>query len=67
MLRRDLQVQVEPSVLWTDNQSVLKYINNDQTRFRTFVANSLSAIRDLTTKDQWKHISTDNNPDDKAS
>ncbi len=39
MLNRELQLQLEPSVLWTDSQSVLKYINNDQTRFCTFVAN----------------------------
>lgn len=56
MLRRELQLQLEPSVLWTDSQSVLKYINNDQTRFRTFVANRFSVIRDLTTKDQWKYV-----------
>ncbi len=65
MLRRELQL--EPSVLWTDSQSLLKYINNDQTRFCTFVANRLSVIRDLTTKDQWKYVSTGNNPADKAS
>ncbi len=65
MLRRELQL--EPSVLWTDSQSLLKYINNDQTRFRTFVANRLPVVRDLTTKDQWKYVSTGNNPADKAS
>lgn len=31
------------------------------------MANRLSVIRDLTTKDQWKYISTENNPADTAS
>ncbi|KAK0133289.1 hypothetical protein N1851_031203 [Merluccius polli] len=38
MLRKELQLQLVESVFWTDIMAVLKYINNEMTRFRTFVA-----------------------------
>ncbi|KAL7841272.1 hypothetical protein SRHO_G00249630 [Serrasalmus rhombeus] len=67
MLRVELQMNLEPSVIWTDSQSVLKYINNEQTRFSTFVTNRLTVIRDLTTKEQWRYVGSANNPADAAS
>lgn len=42
MLRRELQLV--DSVFWTDSTAVLKYVNNEMTRFRTFVANSVLDI-----------------------
>ncbi|KAL7827080.1 hypothetical protein SRHO_G00327980 [Serrasalmus rhombeus] len=67
MLRVELQMNLEPSVIWTESQSVLKDINNEQTRFSTFVTNRLTVIRDLTTKEQWRYVGSANNPADAAS
>ena len=46
MSKRELQSQLQlaDSVLWTDSTAVLKNINNETTRFRTFVANRVSEI-----------------------
>lgn len=41
-LRRELQLV--DSLFWTDGTAVLKYVNYEMTRFRTFVANSVSDI-----------------------
>ena len=67
VLRRELQLQLQSSMFWTDSQSVLKYIANQHTRFHTFVANRVSAIRDATKVTQWRYINTKVNPADVAS
>lgn len=37
--RKELQMPLMDSVFWTDSTSVLKYVKNETSRFRTFVAN----------------------------
>lgn len=44
MLRQELQVPLQPSVFWTDSTTVLRYIDNDTTRFKTFAANRVTLI-----------------------
>ena len=46
---------------------VLGYIRNISRRFKTFVANRLSIIQELSTADQWRHFDTKSNPADVAS
>lgn len=67
MLRKELQLQLNKSIFWTDSTTVLKYINNETKRFRTFVANRISFVRDITDVSQWRYISTKENPADEAS
>ncbi|KAL7868352.1 hypothetical protein SRHO_G00097360 [Serrasalmus rhombeus] len=67
ILRRELQLNLAESIFWTDSTVVLKYLQNETTRFRTFVANRVSAILKGSDMDQWRHVSTDKNPADCAS
>lgn len=67
MLREQLQLQLENSCFWTDSTSVLKYIRNENKRFRTFVANRISAIREASDVTQWRYIHSSQNPADDAS
>ncbi len=46
MLRREIDLQLEESVFWTDSMPVLQYIRNKSTRFHTFVVNRLAIIHD---------------------
>lgn len=66
LIKTELQLTLESSVFWSD-RSVLKYINNENKRFKTFVANRVSTIRELTKEQQWRHIDTKLNPADCAS
>lgn len=50
--RRELQLELADSVFWTDSTAVLKYLQNETTRFRTFVANRVSAILKDSTDEQ---------------
>ncbi len=67
MLRKELHLDLKPSVFWTDSQTVLKYIGNDHTRFKTYVANRVSLIRGNTDQTQWQYVSSKDNPADDAS
>lgn len=42
MLKKELKIQLDNSVFWTDSMTVLKYIKNEDKRFKTFVANRVS-------------------------
>lgn len=67
MLSAQLQLDLSESVFWSDSMTVLKYIANTTTRFKTFVANRVSIIRTLSKVTQWRHIGTKLNPADAAS
>lgn len=67
LIKTELQLILESSVFWSDSTSVLKYIKNENKRFKTFVANRVSTIRELTKVQQWRHIGTKLNPADCAS
>ena len=44
LLRRELDVELEPSQFWTDSTIVLQYIFNQERRFHTFGANRVAEI-----------------------
>lgn len=67
MLKKELKIDLDSSVFWTDSMTVLKYIQNETKRFHTFVANRVVVIRDSTDVVQWRHIKSNLNPADEAS
>lgn len=56
LLKSELDFKLEASVFWTDSTSVLKYLNNEDRRFTTFVANKVSIIRETSEPSQWRHV-----------
>ncbi|CAH8518996.1 unnamed protein product [Schistosoma guineensis] len=50
-----------------DSMIALYYIKNTDSRYSTFVANRLAAIRHLTSVDQWGHVESHENPADWTS
>lgn len=67
ILRQELQIPLQQSVFWTDSTTVLSYIGNESARFKTFVANRISLIRDATTSLQWRFVKSAQNPADQAT
>ena len=67
LIKASLDVTCIASTFWTDSQIVLAYIRNDHKRFKTFVANRVSKIRQSTCADQWHFVSGRNNPADVIS
>lgn len=67
MIRAELDIVLEESVFWTDSTTVLRYIQNESSRFRTFVANRIITIRERSKVSQWRYVESCNNPADHAS
>ena len=66
-MRSELDIPLLESVFWTDSTTVLKYIHNQSARYKTFVANRVNIIRELTCVTSWRHVGTSQNPADIAS
>ncbi|XP_034052757.1 uncharacterized protein LOC117533237 [Gymnodraco acuticeps] len=67
VIKRELEIENLQEYYWTDSKVVLGYLNNDAKRFHTFVANRIQRIRSSTNPEQWRHVSSENNPADYAS
>ena len=67
MLITEMGIPIDDVVFWTDSMTVLKYIENETTRFHTFVANRIGLIRDGSEPSQWRYVDSANNPADDAS
>ena len=67
MCQVELSLPVEETLFWTDSTCVLKYLENEEKRFQTFVANRISVIREASPLEQWHYVNTDDNPTYDAS
>ncbi|XP_033111440.1 uncharacterized protein LOC117112461 [Anneissia japonica] len=67
LIKSELEIPIHISKFWTDSLTVIKYIRNFTSRFNTFVASRLSVIHEATQIQQWRYVSTDENPTDDAS
>ena len=52
---------------WSDSMTVLRYLRNVSTRFKTFVAHRVQQIQDLTDVNSWNYVPSEKNPADLAS
>lgn len=64
LLKSELDLILRESVFCA---SVLKYLNNESTQFHSFVANRVTAIRELSKVSQWRFVNSAFNPADIAS
>ncbi|XP_071577161.1 uncharacterized protein [Temnothorax nylanderi] len=52
---------------WTDSQIVLAWLKQSPSRWKTFIANRVSAIQSMLPEASWRHVPTQDNPADCAS
>lgn len=67
MLQEEMQIPLQLSIFWTDSTMVLKYIDSETARYKTFVANRITLIREATKPLQWRYVRTSQNLVDKAT
>ena len=53
--------------LWTDSETVMKWIQDRKTRYKTFIHNRKSAINELTDVSDWRTLPSEENPADDCS
>ena len=66
-LRRELEISIDESVFWSDSMIVLWYLQHEEKRFQTYVANRVAAIREHSLPHQWQHVPGELNPADDVS
>ena len=67
MILKEIDLNISLTFFWTDSKITLQYINNESHRFKTYVANRVSEIRDLSKSSQWRHCPGFLNQADDAS
>ena len=67
MVRKELDVEINEEIYYSDSKVILGYIQNESRRFYVYVANRVQTIRDATEPSQWRYIDTANNPADLAT
>lgn len=67
MLKVEMQLLLQQSIFWTDSITVLRYIDGETARFKTFVVNRIALIREATETEQWMYVRTSDNPADQAT
>ncbi|XP_037928768.1 uncharacterized protein LOC119663185 [Teleopsis dalmanni] len=50
--------------LWTDSEIVLAWINSSAASYYAFVANRVTKILEISSKSQWRHVRSKDNPAD---
>ncbi|XP_066600991.1 uncharacterized protein [Prorops nasuta] len=58
---------IKKVIFWCDSTIVLNWINTPTHLLKTYVANRVSTIQDITNAKDWRHIRTDDNPADAIS
>ena len=67
MILKEIDLDISLTFFWTDSKITLQYISNESRRFKTYVANRVSEIRDVSKPTQWRHCPGSLNPADDAS
>ena len=67
MIRKELDVEVNEGIYYSDSKVVLGYIQNESRRLYVYIANRVQTIRYATDPHQWRYIDTANNPADLAT
>ena len=66
-VNREIDLDIEKTVLWTDSTVVLSYLKNTSKRRPVFETNRIKLIREISAVEQWHWVSTDLNPADPFS
>lgn len=67
ILKRELEIPIDDMIYWTDSKTVLNWINSEAKRFKTFVAQHLGEIQELTNIKKWEYVKSTDNVADEAT
>ncbi|GFW07338.1 integrase catalytic domain-containing protein [Trichonephila clavipes] len=66
-VKEALNLQITAVHFWSDWTIVISWIHRESRELKTFVANRVSKIHQLSSCDQWHHIASEQNPADVLS
>ncbi|XP_046615426.1 uncharacterized protein LOC124302902 [Neodiprion virginianus] len=60
-------LQIDTKYYWSDSKIALSWIAGEACQWKTFVANRVAEIHELTDKARWRHVRSEENPADVIS
>ncbi|GFT12618.1 hypothetical protein TNCV_5093971 [Trichonephila clavipes] len=66
-VKQALKLNVTNTFLWSESMIVLSWIRKESYQLKTFVANRIATIQEMTSSEQWRYVSTEDNPADFVS
>ncbi|GFU95152.1 integrase catalytic domain-containing protein [Trichonephila clavipes] len=66
-VKEALNLQITAVHFWSDSTIVISWIHRESRELKTFVANRVSKIHQLSSRDPWHHIASEQNPADVLS
>ena len=66
-VRKEHELEISSTTLWTDSTTVLHWLRADARRFKPFVAHRIGETDELSDLSQWRWVPTANNPADAAT
>ncbi|XP_054870215.1 uncharacterized protein LOC118471342 [Amphiprion ocellaris] len=66
LISTELDLSLDAVTYYLDSKVVLGYVHNETRRFYVYVSNRVQRIRRSSRPDQWRYVSTDENPADHA-
>ncbi|GFW59358.1 integrase catalytic domain-containing protein [Trichonephila clavipes] len=61
-VKQALKLNVTNTFLSSDSMIVLSWIRKESYRLKTFVANRIATIQEMTSSEQWRYVATEDNP-----
>ncbi|GFX31469.1 integrase catalytic domain-containing protein [Trichonephila clavipes] len=66
-VKQALKLNVTNTFLWSDSMIVLSWIRKESYQLKTFMANRIATIQEMTSSEQWRYVATEDNPADFVS
>ncbi|GFX13010.1 integrase catalytic domain-containing protein [Trichonephila clavipes] len=66
-MKQALKFNATNTFLWSDSMIVLSWIRKESYQLKTFEANMISTIQERTSSEQWRYVSSEDNPADFVS
>ncbi|GFW97347.1 integrase catalytic domain-containing protein [Trichonephila clavipes] len=66
-VKKALKLNVTNTFLWSDSMIGLSWIRKESYQLKTFVANRIATIQEMTSSEQWRYVATEDNPADFVS
>ncbi|GFT90803.1 integrase catalytic domain-containing protein [Trichonephila clavipes] len=66
-VKQALKLNVTNTFFWSDSMIVLSWIRKESYQLKTFVANRIATIQEMTSSEQWRYVATEDNPADFVS
>lgn len=64
MLKRELTIDIQKVVYWTDSTTVLTWLHSNSCRYKVFVGTRVAEIQELSDSTSWRYIDSGTNPAD---